>query len=374
MRTDFSEFDDFETDGLLAGSRQRSWLWFGLIVSLLLHVALCSYFYRTRFQGVDASSLAPSQTATFKVKNIDLSQQLDKNSMDQTSPAAKPEADSTEEQLPDEKKSFDKLLQDVQASAAMPDDLQDVLPDQPKVEQADASSVLTEIERSTAQTLAAAPEASRQQSLLQDSAASGRPQPALSGSELATSTTIKRPNTFTSKMPGDSAGPNKARSPGFSDLDQLLAQKGPLGSGTKLRMPDDQLFQYNSADLQSSAISQLEKLGTLIKRNPNSTFTVEGYTDSFGPPEYNLDLSQRRADSVKQYLVQTMAINPGQIATRGYGQSKFLVQPRFLPPNAPEAELNAEIDRQQPNRRVVIVVHTAEGSTTVAPTAPADRR
>ena len=78
-------------------------------------------------------------------------------------------------------------------------------------------------------------------------------------------------------------------------------------------MPDDQLFAYDSADLQPSAMSQLQKLGTLIKRNPNATFSVEGYTDSFGPPEYNLDLSQRRADSVKQYLVEAMGINPAQI-------------------------------------------------------------
>ena len=43
---------------------------------------------------------------------------------------------------------------------------------------------------------------------------------------------------------------------------------------------------------------QLEKLGTLIKRNPKATFMIEGYTDSFGPFDYNLDLSQRRAESV----------------------------------------------------------------------------
>src|SRR5439155_5247868 len=169
---------------------------------------------------------------------------------------------------------------------------------------------LNEIERSTAQTLANDPNALHEQALLNNSSTSGRPQPALSGTELATSTAIKRPNTFTSKVPGDSAGPNKNRSPGFSDLDQLLAQKGPLGSGTQLRMPDDQLFQYDSAELQPNAISQLQKLAVLIKRNPKATFTVEGYTDSFGAPEYNLDLSQRRADSVKQYLVQMMGISP----------------------------------------------------------------
>jgi outer membrane protein OmpA-like peptidoglycan-associated protein len=302
---------------------------------------------------------APAQP-TFKVRNVDLSPQLDRNSLDKSNPAAKPDPDKAEEQLPDEKKSFDKLLQDVQASAAMPDDMRDALPDQPKVEP-NANSIMTEIERTTAQTLTNSANATHEQTLLNDSAVSGRPQPALSGTELATSTTIKRANTFTSKIPGDSAGPNKGRNPGFSDLDQLLKQQGPLGSGTKLRLPDDQLFTYNSAELQTSAINQLQKLGTLIKRNPKSTFTVEGYTDSFGPADYNLDLSQQRAEGVKRYLVEAMGINPAQVEARGYGQSKFIVQPRSISPDAGPPEVDAEIARQQPNRRVVIVVHTSEG-------------
>ena len=345
-----SEFDDPEYSALLTGSKQRNWLWFGLIVSLALHLALCTYFYRTRFQSLDAVLAEMQQTPTFKIKNVDLAQQLDKNSMDQTNAAAKPNPDQTQEQLPDEKKSFDKLLQEVQASTAMPDDTRDVLPEQPKVEQPDVNSVLNEIERTTAQTLSKSPNATHEQSLLNETAVSGRPQPALTGDQLATSTMIKRPNTFTSKMPGDSAGPNKGRTPGFSDIDQLLRQKGPLGSGTKLRMPDNQLFEYDSAALQLSAIGRLEKLGTLIKRNPQATFTVEGYTDSFGTPEYNLDLSQRRADSVKQYLVEVMGISPAQIQTHEYGQTKFNVSP------------NGSIEEQRENRRVEIVVHTSEGN------------
>jgi outer membrane protein OmpA-like peptidoglycan-associated protein len=131
-------------------------------------------------------------------------------------------------------------------------------------------------------------------------------------------------------------------------LDQLLAQKGPLGSGTKLRLPDDQLFEYDSDVLQSSAIGQLQKLGTLIQRNPRATFSVEGYTDSFGSFEYNLDLSQRRADSVKRYLVQAMGINPAQVQTRGYGATKF------------RASANGSIEEQSANRRVEVVVRTTE--------------
>jgi outer membrane protein OmpA-like peptidoglycan-associated protein len=346
--SDFEDFDQLETEGLLTGSRERSWLWFGLIVSLAIHFGLCAYFYWTRFQAADTVFTPSEQTHTFKVRSITESN-LDKSSVDQTNSAAKPNPDNTDVQLPDEKKSFDKLLQDVQASAALPDDMRDVLPDQPKVEQPEVNSVLNEIERSTAQTLANDPNALQEQSLLNNSSTSGRPQPALSGTELATSTAIKRPNTFTSKLPGDSAGPNKGHAPGFSDLDQLLAQKGPLGSGTKLRLPDDQLFEYDSDVLQPSAIGQLQKLGTLIKRNPKATFTVEGYTDSFGTYEYNLDLSQRRADSVKRYLVDSMGINPAQIEALGHGPTKFRASP------------GGSIEEQSPNRRVEVVVHTSEG-------------
>src|SRR3954469_13439598 len=349
MRT--SEFD-FE-EALLQGNRQRNWLLVGLIVSLALHGALCGYFYRTIYLSPTAALEERVQVPTFKVKSVEL-QPLEKPGADQANPAAKPEPDKTDVQLPDDKKSFDQLLDDVHATTAIPDDTRDVLPDMPKVEQ-NPDSVMNEIEQSSSQSLSKSPNATREQNLLNDSATSGRPQPALTGTELATSTTIKRPNTF-NKLPGDSSGPTRNKASGFSDLDSLLSQKGPLGSGTKLRMPDDQLFSYDSADIQGGAMSQLQKLGTLIKRNPKATFTVEGYTDSLGSPDYNLELSQRRADSVKQYLVDIMGINPAQVETRGYGASKFLVSPRPVLVNSPEEQM--EIERQRPNRRVVIVVHT----------------
>jgi len=346
--SEFDGLDQFETEGLLAASPERNWIWFGLIVSLAIHFGLCAYFYRTRFAPAEAAVAQNEQTPTFKVRSI-ADSNLEKSSVDQTNAAAKPNPDNSDVQLPDEKKSFDKLLQDVQASTALPDDIRDVLPDQPKVEQPEVNSVLNEIERSTAQTLANDPNALKEQSLLNNSSTSGRPQPALSGTELATSTAIRRPNTFTSKLPGDSAGPSKGHAPGFSDLDQLLAQRGPLGSGTKLRLPDDQLFEYDSDVLQASAITQLQKLGTLIQRNPKATFTVEGYTDSFGTFEYNRELSQRRADIVKRYLVEVMRINPAQIETHGYGATKFRAAP------------GGSIEEQSSNRRVEVVVHTSEG-------------
>jgi outer membrane protein OmpA-like peptidoglycan-associated protein len=352
--SDFDDIDEIEHEALLTGSPERSWIWFGLIVSLAIHITLCIYFYRTRFMTVENVFTEVNPPMTFRVKPVDMSQ-IDKAIGDQTNPASKPNPDDTKQQQPDEKKSFDKLLQEIQATTQMPDDMSNVLPDKPKVEQADATSVMNEIERSAAQTLSTDPNATHEQSALNESAVSGRPQPALSGTELATSTIIKRPNTFTSKM-GDSAGPNKKNAPGFSDLDQLLSQKGPLGSGTKIRMPEDQLFAFDSADLQPGDI--LRKLVDLLKRNPKATFTIEGFADSIGTDGYNLDLSQRRADNMKDYLVQALGIDPSHINARGRGSTKFVVPPRPVSPNASQMEFDAEIQRESPNRRVEVTINT----------------
>ncbi len=345
----------FDNEALWSGSRQRSWLFVGLIVSLLLHSVLCLWFYRTQFNLVEGVLKGSDQTPTFTVRSVDI-KPVDRASIDQTAPAAKPQPDNMDVQLPDEKTSFDKLLEEMHATTAMPDDTSDVLPDQPKVDQTDASSILNEIERSTSQVLSRNPNATREQSMLSDSAVSGRPQPALTGTELATSTTIKRPNVI-NKIPGDSAGPDRGRAPGFSDLDSLLSQRGPIGSGTSIRLPSDPLYEYDSSDLQPGAMTELQKLATLIKRNPRATFTIEGYSDSFGSAEYNLELSQRRADSVARYLVEGLGVNPAQVKARGYGTTKLQVIPRPYD-RSDEMAVQAEIARQRSNRRVVVVVNT----------------
>jgi outer membrane protein OmpA-like peptidoglycan-associated protein len=354
--SDFDDIDEIEHEALLTGSSERSWIWLGLILSLAIHISLCFWFYRTRFQSVEAVFADTQPPMTFRVKPVDMSQ-IDKASGDLTNPASKPNPDDAKEQQPEEKKSFDKLLQEIQATTQMPDELNNVLPDKPKVDQADVSSVMSEIEKSTAQTLSQSPNATHEQSILNDSSVSGRPQPALSGTDLATSTIIKRPNTFTSKLPGDSAGPKKG-TPGLLDLEQALSQKGPLGSGTQIGMPSDHLFSFDSADFQPSATGELEKLITLMKRLPKATFTIAGYTDSIGSYEYNLDLSQRRADSVKDYLVRTFGMDPNRIRTRGYGKASPITTGRELPATASQADYDAEIARQQKNRRVVITIDT----------------
>jgi outer membrane protein OmpA-like peptidoglycan-associated protein len=132
---------------------------------------------------------------------------------------------------------------------------------------------------------------------------------------------------------------------GYSDLDDLLAQTGGLSpSAGPIFMPSDVLFGYDESFLRPEAITSLEKLGELIRRNPDARFRIEGHTDSFGGAEYNAELSLARAASVKQWLAEKMSIDPARIDTRGLGSTR------------PLAPVAGTVEEQQLNRRVEIVI------------------
>lgn len=136
--------------------------------------------------------------------------------------------------------------------------------------------------------------------------------------------------------------------PAFSSLDALLEGKETLSPATApILMPTDLLFGYNATTLKPEAAKSLEKLGTLIARNTNARFRIEGHTDSFGSDAYNRDLSLRRAEEVKTWLVKSRGIDPARITTAGLGKSRLLVPG------------TGSIDAQQLNRRVEIVITQA---------------
>ena len=138
---------------------------------------------------------------------------------------------------------------------------------------------------------------------------------------------------------------------GYSDLDDLLAQTGGLTTAAgPIFMPSDVLFGYDESFLRPEAITSLEKLGELIRRNPQARFRIEGHTDSFGGADYNAQLSLDRADSVKRWLAGTMSIDPARIDTRGLGSTR------------PLAPVTGTVDEQQLNRRVeIVILRAAEG-------------
>jgi outer membrane protein OmpA-like peptidoglycan-associated protein len=123
-------------------------------------------------------------------------------------------------------------------------------------------------------------------------------------------------------------------------LSALQAKTQETERGTILTL-DSVLFETNQAALKSGALQNLYPLVTFLRDNPERTTKIEGHTDSMGNENYNLELSQRRAESVRAFLVQN-GVEPNRIIARGYGET------------APVASNETAAGRQQ-NRRVELV-------------------
>ena len=98
-------------------------------------------------------------------------------------------------------------------------------------------------------------------------------------------------------------------------------------------------FDYNSAEISQKSLPSVQVLGRALT-NPDlkgSTFVVAGHTDAAGGDGYNQDLSERRADSIKHYLIDKYGIAAADLVTVGYGKSKL------KDPNQPMAEVNRRV-------------------------------
>jgi outer membrane protein OmpA-like peptidoglycan-associated protein len=98
-------------------------------------------------------------------------------------------------------------------------------------------------------------------------------------------------------------------------------------------------FDYNSADISAKSLQSVQALGRALT-NPDlkgSTFVVAGHTDAAGSESYNQDLSERRADSIKRYLMDNYHIASSDLVTVGYGKTKL------KDPNQPMAEVNRRV-------------------------------
>lgn len=104
----------------------------------------------------------------------------------------------------------------------------------------------------------------------------------------------------------------------------------------------DVLFESGSAELQSGANRNLDKLVTFLNEYPDRQVQVEGHTDSVGSAEFNQALSQRRAESVRSYLIQ-QGVASRRISATGIGMGQ------------PVASNDSATGRQQ-NRRVEIII------------------
>ena len=78
-------------------------------------------------------------------------------------------------------------------------------------------------------------------------------------------------------------------------------------------------FATDSFELMEESNAELNSLLKLLKDNPQITIEISGFTDNVGKDEYNLTLSQKRADSVKLWLIEK-GIDSGRLQSKGYGK------------------------------------------------------
>ncbi len=104
----------------------------------------------------------------------------------------------------------------------------------------------------------------------------------------------------------------------------------------------DILFDFDRATLRRDAELNLAKVAVILDQFPEMHITVEGHTDNVGAEEYNLKLSERRAQAVRDFLV-SQGVEAARLDTRGYGMSQPVAS-------------NETAEGRQKNRRVDLVI------------------
>jgi outer membrane protein OmpA-like peptidoglycan-associated protein len=116
----------------------------------------------------------------------------------------------------------------------------------------------------------------------------------------------------------------------------------------RIELAADVLFDFDKATLEPKAEATLNKAAQFIRERAAGTVRIEGHTDAKGDDNYNQRLSQRRADSVRQWFVR-QGLRGLQFSSRGFGET------RPVAANA-KADGSDDPDGRQKNRRVEIVI------------------
>jgi outer membrane protein OmpA-like peptidoglycan-associated protein len=115
----------------------------------------------------------------------------------------------------------------------------------------------------------------------------------------------------------------------------------------QMSLASDTLFDYNKATLQPGAQSRLVRFGQSLSRNDRTDILVIGHTDSTGSDQYNQGLSEARAATVRNVLIDT-GVSPARITTRGDGEHNPVAT-------------NSTAEGRAANRRVEIAIVPNDG-------------
>jgi len=116
-----------------------------------------------------------------------------------------------------------------------------------------------------------------------------------------------------------------------------------VGEGIKITFDSGLLFDTNKSVLKSASKENLTKLAVILNKYPDTEILLEGHTDSEGTEEHNMDLSQRRANSVAAFM-STKQVNETRFTTMAYGETQPVAS-------------NETLDGKAQNRRVEVAIY-----------------
>lgn len=119
-----------------------------------------------------------------------------------------------------------------------------------------------------------------------------------------------------------------------------------VGEGIKITFDSGLLFEVNKAELSAQSKQELADLARILNKYPDTDILIEGHTDSTGPEDYNLQLSERRAKAVSAYLA-TLGVDPRRFSTVGYGEMQPIAS-------------NDTVEGRRQNRRVDLAIMANE--------------
>jgi len=115
-----------------------------------------------------------------------------------------------------------------------------------------------------------------------------------------------------------------------------------VGEGIKVTFDSGLLFDVSRADVSAPARTNLENLAVILQKYPDTDILIEGHTDATGSEEFNLTLSQQRAQAIANQLA-ALGVSSSRFTIMGYGESQPIAD-------------NATVDGRTQNRRVELAI------------------
>jgi outer membrane protein OmpA-like peptidoglycan-associated protein len=106
----------------------------------------------------------------------------------------------------------------------------------------------------------------------------------------------------------------------FAEAEKLEIKKEKIQVGQTIQLKNV-FFAFNKWDLLPESYPELNKVAEFLKDNPTVEIELAGHTDNVGSDDYNLELSDKRANSVKAYLI-AQGISESRLRAKGYGESR----------------------------------------------------